>query len=494
MALTLHTPQRPIAPTRKAHQTRIEHDCIGSAEIPAEAYWGIHTLRAIDNFPVSGITVSDHPELIRAYAQVKQACARANGELSNINAYQAALIDRACEDVASGELNDQFPVDVLQGGASTSTNMNMNEVIANRALELGHHARGEYDIIHPNDTVNKSQSTNDTYPAACRLALIGASGMLVDRTSQLVDAFRALSERTMPIVKIGRTQLQDAVPMTFGQEFGGFASQLDADARLLSSQQTLLAVVNLGGTAIGTGICADARFRERAIRHLAALTDLPIRAADDSVGATSDVGDFVTLSGAIKRTALHLGKIANDLRLLASGPRAGFEEIHLPARQAGSSIMPGKVNPVIPECVNQCVFMIMGMDATISCAAEAGQLQLNAFEPVMLHALLTGMHTLASAMDTLREHCVSGITVNEQAGMDEVMRSSSLATALIGYIGYERAMTIAQEALVRNTTVREIAQKEKVLSPELLDSILDPHNLTHMHRMPTGAMHGCLKK
>lgn len=230
MALTLHTPQRPIAPTRKAHQTRIEHDCIGSAEIPAEAYWGIHTLRAIDNFPVSGITVSDHPELIRAYAQVKQACARANGELSNINAYQAALIDRACEDVASGELNDQFPVDVLQGGAGTSTNMNMNEVIANRALELGHHARGEYDIIHPNDTVNKSQSTNDTYPAACRLALIGASGMLVDRTSQLVDAFHTLSERTMPIVKIGRTQLQDAVPMTFGQEFGGFASQLDADA------------------------------------------------------------------------------------------------------------------------------------------------------------------------------------------------------------------------------------------------------------------------
>lgn len=494
MALTLHTPQRPIAPTRKAHQTRIEHDCIGSAEIPAEAYWGIHTLRAIDNFPVSGITVSDHPELIRAYAQVKQACARANGELSNINAYQAALIDRACEDVASGELNDQFPVDVLQGGAGTSTNMNMNEVIANRALELGHHARGEYDIIHPNDTVNKSQSTNDTYPAACRLALIGASGMLVDRTSQLVDAFHTLSERTMPIVKIGRTQLQDAVPMTFGQEFGGFASQLDADARLLSSQQTPLAVVNLGGTAIGTGICADARFRERAIRHLAALTDLPIRAADDPVGATSDVGDFVTLSGAIKRTALHLGKIANDLRLLASGPRAGFEEIHLPARQAGSSIMPGKVNPVIPECVNQCVFMIMGMDATMSCAAEAGQLQLNAFEPVMLHALLTGMHTLANAMDTLREHCVNGITVNEQAGMDEVMRSSSLATALIGYIGYERAMTIAQEALARNTTVREIAQKEKVLSPELLDSILDPHNLTHMHCMPTGAMHGCLKK
>ncbi|ETY70735.1 aspartate ammonia-lyase [Bifidobacterium moukalabense] len=477
MALTLQTPQRPIPTTPKAHQTRTEHDCIGTAEIPADAYWGIHTLRAIDNFPVSDITVGDHPELIRAYAQVKRACARANGELNNISAYQAALIDRACEDVASGELNDQFPVDVLQGGAGTSTNMNMNEVIANRALELGHHARGEYGIIHPNDTVNRSQSTNDTYPAACRLALIDVSGMLADSTRQLAASFRALSERTMPIVKIGRTQLQDAVPMTFGQEFGGFASQLDSDARLLESQQTPLAVVNLGGTAIGTGICADIRFRERATRHLAELSGLPIRAAADPVGATSDVGDFVTLSGVIKRTALHLGKIANDLRLLASGPRAGLAEIQLPVRQAGSSIMPGKVNPVIPECVNQCVYMVVGMDATVSCAAEAGQLQLNAFEPVMLHALLTGMHTLANAMDTLRERCVDGITVNEKVGMEEVMRSSSLATPLIGYIGYEQAMAIAQEALDKRTTVYEIARKKKVLSPELLDSILNPRNL-----------------
>ena len=465
----------------ESQPARIEHDCIGSAAVPANVYWGIHTLRAINNFPVSGITVSDHPEIIRAYGAVKLACARANRELGGIDAYQAELVDRACSDVIAGKLDDQFPVDVLQGGAGTSTNMNVNEVIANRALELGHYPRGEYEIIHPNDTVNKSQSTNDSYPAAAHLALIDASHTLIDSTRKLSASFSSLSQRTMTVVKIGRTQLQDAVPMTFGQEFGAFASQLGSDAALLEQQHEPLSVVNLGGTAIGTGICADVRFRELAARHLATITGLPIRPAADPVGATSDVSDFVMLSSVIKRTALHLGKIANDLRLLASGPRAGLAEIQLPPRQAGSSIMPGKVNPVIPECVNQTVFMVMGMDTTVSYAAQAGQLQLNAFEPVMLHAMLDGMRMLARAMDTLRERCVNGIKVNKEVGMAEAMRSSSLATSLIDYVGYEKAVQIAKDALAKNTTVRAAADKEGSIRPEILDSILDPRDLTRVY-------------
>ena len=444
----------------ESQPTRIEHDCIGSAAVPANVYWGIHTLRAINNFPVSGITVSDHPEIIHAYGAVKLACARANRELGGIDAYQAELVDRACSDVIAGKLDDQFPVDVLQGGAGTSTNMNVNEVIANRALELGHYPRGEYEIIHPNDTVNKSQSTNDSSPAAARLALIDASHTLVDSTRKLSASFSSLSQRTMTVVKIGRTQLQDAVPMTFGQEFGAFASQLGSDAALLEQQHEPLSVVNLGGTAIGTGICADVRFRELAARHLATITGLPIRPAADPVGATSDVSDFV---------------------MLASGPRAGLAEIQLPPRQAGSSIMPGKVNPVIPECVNQTVFMVMGMDTTVSYAAQAGQLQLNAFEPVMLHAMLDGMHMLARAMDTLRERCVNDIKVNKEVGMAEAMRSSSLATSLIDYVGYEKAVQIAKDALAKNTTVRAAADKEGSIRPEILDSILDPRDLTRVY-------------
>ena len=465
----------------ESQPTRIEHDCIGSAAVPANAYWGIHTLRAISNFPVSGITVSDHPEIIHAYGNVKRACARANRELGGIDAYQAELVDRACADVIAGKLDDQFPIDVLQGGAGTSTNMNVNEVIANRALELGHYPRGEYEIIHPNDTVNKSQSTNDSYPAAARLALIDASRGLIDSTRKLAASFSSLSQRTMTAVTIGRTQLQDAVPMTFGQEFGAFATQLGSDAAMLERQHEPLSAVNLGGTAIGTGICAGVRFRELGGKHLAKLTGLPIRPAADPVGATSDVSDFVTLSGVIKRTALHLGKIANDLRLLASGRRAGRAEIKLPGRQAGSSIMPAKVNPVIPECVNQTVFMVMGMDTTVSYAAEAGQLQLNAFEPVMLHALLDGMHMLGRAMDTLRERCVNGIKVNKEVGLEEAKRSSSLATSLIDYVGYEKAVQIAKDALAKGITVRAAADRDGSIRPGIRDSILEPRDLTRVY-------------
>lgn len=434
-------------------------------------------MRAIENFPVSGTPISHHPELIHAYAAVKQACALANRELGGIDAKQLELIERACKDVRAGHLDDQFPIDVLQGGAGTSTNMNVNEVIANRALEIGGYARGDYAVIHPNDVVNKSQSTNDTYPAASRLALIAALERLDESSRSLSESFREQARRTMHIVKIGRTQLQDAVPMTFGQEFAAFADLLAEDTKALQAMRIPLSTVNLGATAIGTGICADARFGACAARHLAKLTGLPIKRAENPMAAATDMSDFVQSSALIKRTGLHLGKIANDLRLLCSGPRAGLAEIKLPVRQAGSSIMPGKINPVIPECVNQCVFTLMGMDTTVTFAAEAGQLQLNAFEPVILHSLLDGARVLACAMDTLRINCVKGIEVNETKGREESLRSTSLATSLTGHIGYEKATAIARMALAENITVYDAALREGSIRREILDDILNPETL-----------------
>jgi aspartate ammonia-lyase len=457
--------------------TRLEHDCIGSLDVPANAYWGIHTQRALSNFPVSGVAVSSHPELIGAYAVVKQACAMANRDLGGISHEQCTLITQACIDVRGGHFDAQFPIDVLQGGAGTSTNMNMNEVIANRALEVGGYARGDYDVIHPNDDVNKSQSTNDTYPCAIRLALISAFADAAHSAQLLSASFASLAKRTMTKVTLGRTQLQDAVPMTFGQEFTAFASLLDDDATTMRNQRAPLSTVNLGGTAIGTGICADVRFRQAAADYLAQLTNLPIALAPDPIAATSDTADFVTASGVIRNCAIHLGKIANDIRLLSSGPRAGLAEISIPAQQAGSSIMPGKINPVIAECVNQSVFTVIGLDATVCSAAQAGQLQLNAFEPVIAHSLLTGMHLLARAMDTLRTNCVEGMAVNAQRGLDEARRCASLATSLIGHVGYEKAAEIAKTALDCDISVHEAALRSGSIRAEVLDDILDPVKL-----------------
>ncbi|MFT8704131.1 aspartate ammonia-lyase [Bifidobacterium aquikefiricola] len=465
---------------QQSDATRIEHDCIGALPVPAEAYWGIHTARALKNFPASCMPVSHHPELIHSFAIVKRACALANRDLGGISKEQWSAIDAACADVASGDFDDQFPIDVLQGGAGTSTNMNTNEVIANRALELSGRAKGDYTHIHPNDHVNKSQSTNDTYPAAARLAIIEALDTIIDSARRLSRSFRALAQRTMHDVTIGRTQLQDAVPMTFGQEFMAFANILESDITAFTDYRKPLSTMNLGGTAIGTGICSDARFRGYAIDHLAKLTGLPVTAAPEPIAATSDVSDFVMTSSLLKRNATHLGKIANDLRLLCSGPRAGLAEINIPARQAGSSIMPGKVNPVIPECVNQSVFMVMGMDSTVSFAAEAGQLQLNAFEPVILHAILESISILSKAMDTLRENCVEGITVNSKAAKEKAQRCASLATSLIGHIGYERAVEIAKSAMAENITVHEAAEREGSIRPEILEDILNPLELARV--------------
>jgi aspartate ammonia-lyase len=457
--------------------TRMEHDCIGEMAVPENVYWGIHTQRAIGNFPVSGITDGQHPELIRAYATVKRACATANEELGLLSHTKAQAIRQACQEIEGGALADQFPVDVMQGGAGTSANMNMNEVIANRALEICGHQRGDYACIHPNDDVNESQSTNDTYPAACKLALIDAMGPLAEATKKLGKAFHNLADRHINDVTIGRTQLQDAVPMTYGQEFHSFATLLKSDLATFDRVVPLLAQLNLGATAIGTGICADLRFRKSATDHLARISGLPITIAPDPVAAMTDMGAYVATSAALKNLAVHLKKAADDLRLLNSGPRCGFNDLTVPARQAGSSIMPAKVNPVIPECVNQCCFTIFGMDVTVNWAVAEGQLQLNAFDPVMVHELLTGMALLTKAMNTFRLNCVEGIEIHAERGREYAQSSPSISAALNHYIGYENAADIAAEAVHSGRTVREVAGERTELPAEQLDEILSPIRL-----------------
>ena len=457
---------------------RIEHDSLGEMPVPANVYWGINAQRAIQNFPVSDTPISRHPELIAGYAQVKRACVDANEELGLIDPMRAELIRQACRDIEAGELADQFPVDVRQGGAGTSTNMNMNEVIANRALELAGHQRGDYGYIHPNDHVNKSQSTNDTYPAACRLALITALKPMIEECRLLARAFHKLADKHINDVTIGRTQLQDAVPMTYGQEFHAFASYFKADKASLDKLEPELAVMNLGGTAIGTGICADIRFRKSAIEHLGEITGYPVTAAPDPIAATSDMSAFVNTSSALKNLAVHLKKAADDLRLLNSGPRCGFNDINVPPRQAGSSIMPGKVNPVIPECVDQCCFTVFGMDTTVNWACAEGQLQLNAFEPVAVHTLLEGIRLLGNAMRTFRLNCVDGITVNLEQGRQFAAESPSISASLNSEIGYEHAAAIAKEALRTKRTVREVAGERTDMPDGRLDQLLDPITLS----------------
>jgi aspartate ammonia-lyase len=454
--------------------TRREHDCIGELDVPLDAYWGIHTLRATRNFTVSGRPDAHHPQLVKAYATVKRACAQANAQLGLLDEGKARLIVAACLEIEGGALADQFPIDQLQGGAGTSLNMNTNEVVANRALELGGRAKGDYAFIHPNDDVNKSQSTNDTYPAAAKLALISEIKPLVVACKTLAKSFHDLADRHINDVTIGRTQLQDAVPMTFGQEFHAFASFLKSDWLTLESLIPQLSELNLGATAVGTGICADLRFRQTATARLAEDTGLPITAAPDPISATTDMSMYITLSGALKNLAVHLKKAADDLRLLNSGPRDGFNELDVPARQAGSSIMPGKINPVIPECVDQCCFRIFGMDTTVTWASSEAQLQLNAFDPVIVHSLLDGMELLDNAMHMFKANCVDGITINVAAGLLHAQSSPSISASLNASIGYERSAQIAQEAMREHTTVRQVAGERTELSDSELDDLLDP--------------------
>ena len=458
--------------------TRTETDSIGSLEIPMSAYWGVHTARAGENFPIARRPVSVYPDFVRAFACVKQAAARANLEIGALDEQRANLIDAACEEIKDGKLHDQFTVGVIQGGAGTSTNMNANEVITNRALEIAGHAKGDYSFINPNDHTNHSQSTNDTYPTAIKIALAFSLQNLLSELTLLADAFAAKGREFSHIIKVGRTQLQDAVPMTLGQEFTAFATTLREDVQRLEEAVALLGEVNMGATAIGTAINAPVGYKEAVIKHLRAITGLELVTAGDLVESTSDTGVFITFSGALKRSALKMSKIANDLRLLSSGPQAGLGEINLPARQAGSSIMPGKVNPVIPEAVSQVAYSVAGADVTVSMAVEAGQLQLNAFEPVIAHSLFQSITWLERACQTFRVNCVNGITANEAALEDTVARSVTVITALAPVIGYAPAAQLAKQALATNEPISDLVVAQGLLDRAQLEEILKPERLT----------------
>ncbi|MFF9915191.1 aspartate ammonia-lyase [Streptomyces sp. NPDC013457] len=464
--------------------SRREHDLLGERDVPADAYWGIHSLRAMENFPITGTPISVYPQLIDALAAVKEAAALANEELGLLSPAKTAAIVAACREIRGGKLHEQFVVDVVQGGAGTSTNMNANEVVANRALELLGHAKGEYEHLHPNEDVNLSQSTNDVYPTAVRIAAITAVHGLLQATAVLQDAFAAKAIEFRDVLKMGRTQLQDAVPMTLGQEFSTYAVMLDEDRNRLAEAVELIHEINLGATAIGTGLNAPPAYAETARRHLAEITGMPLVTSANLVEATQDCGAFVQLSGVLKRLAVKLSKTCNDLRLLSSGPRAGLNEINLPAVQAGSSIMPGKVNPVIPEVVNQVAFEVIGNDMTITMAAEGGQLQLNAFEPIILHSLAKSITSLRAACLTLAERCVVGITANVDELRAAVENSIGLATALNPYIGYTAATAIAKEALLTGRGVAELTLEKGLLPAERIAELLTPERLTGIEPRP----------
>jgi len=457
---------------------RIEHDLLGDRALPADSYYGVHTLRAVENFPITGTPISIYPDLVGALAAIKQAAALTNSELGILDHERADAIIRACEEIRGGALHEHFVVDVIQGGAGTSTNMNANEVIANRALELLGHRKGDYARLHPNEHVNMSQSTNDVYPTALKLAGYQGIFELIEAMEVLRGAFHDKAVEFADVLKMGRTQLQDAVPMTVGQEFSTYVVMLGEDIDRLKEAVLLIREINLGATAIGTGINAHPDYAGLVCRHLAEISGIPVLTSPNLVEATQDCGSFVQLSGVLKRVAVKLSKVCNDLRLLSSGPRAGFGEINLPPMQAGSSIMPGKVNPVIPEVVNQIAYEVIGNDLTISFAAEAGQLQLNAFEPIIAHSLFKSVTHLRAGCLTLAERCVKGITVNREFLRRSVENSIGLVTALNPYIGYGNATEIAQEALVGGHSVYGLVLNKGLLTKEQLDEILKPEVLT----------------
>ncbi|MBC8088702.1 MAG: aspartate ammonia-lyase [Phycisphaerae bacterium] len=460
------------------HRTRTEHDLLGDKEVPYEALYGVQTLRALENFPITGEPLREFPELIEAMAAVKEAAALSNQELGLIDSELVDVIVRAAREIRAGRHHEHFLVDMIQGGAGTSTNMNANEVIANRALELLNRPRGDYARLSPNDHVNLSQSTNDVYPTAVRMALHISIDGFRKELRLLCDAFALKGREFAPMLKMGRTQMQDAVPMTLGQEFMAFAHTLGEDVDRLGEAQLLIREINLGATAIGTGINAPLGYAELARKHLSAIVGVELITAPDLVEATSDTGAFVMLSGVMKRTAVKLSKICNDLRLLSSGPRAGFGEINLPPMQPGSSIMPGKVNPVIPEVVNQVCFDVIGGDVTVTMAAEGGQLQLNAFEPVIAYRLLRSIDTMRNACMVLRERCVNGITANVERMRYFVEHSIGIVTALVPVIGYDAATDIAKTALDSGRGVFDLVLERGLLTREQLDTILNPASMT----------------
>ncbi|MEL7060861.1 MAG: aspartate ammonia-lyase [Acidobacteriota bacterium] len=460
--------------SQPSDDTRLERDMLGEKAVPADAYYGIQTARAIENFDISGVRLHLHRHLIESFAIVKMAAARANHDCGVLDGEVLRGIEGACGELREGQLHQEFRIDVFQGGAGTSTNMNANEVIANRALERMGFAKGQYEHCDPHDHVNRSQSTNDAYPTALHLAILLSNADLTAEIRKLVEALHAKGEAFGDILKIGRTQLQDAVPMTLGQEFHAWAHSLHDEVDALEAIEVALLEVNMGGTAIGTGLNAPDGYAERCVDHLREITGRAIRLAEDLVEATQDTQVFVLYSSTVKSLAIKLSKICNDLRLLSSGPRAGLNEIHLPPMQPGSSIMPGKVNPVIPEVVNQVCFRAIGNDLTVSLAAEAGQLQLNVMEPVIIHAILESQTMLKNAVKTLNENCVVGIEANRDACQQFVERSIGIVTALNTVIGYDQATQLATEALETGRGIIELVRERRLLDEETLARVLDP--------------------
>jgi aspartate ammonia-lyase len=464
-------------------RTRLESDAIGDVILPDAVDYGVHTARAVENFPITGVLLRDFPELVQSLAMTKKACALANMDLAALEPRVGDAITRACDRIIAGEAHAGFIVDMIQGGAGTSTNMNANEVIANLALRELQRPAGEYKTIHPNDHVNLSQSTNDVYPTAVRLTMIRCIPALVAEQDALGSALMHKAEEFHDITKVGRTQLMDAVPMRLGHEFRAFAVTLGEDVERLREVGNLLREVNLGGTAIGTGINTPQGYTDTVIAHLSTVSGEPMTSAGDLIEATSDMGAFVTFSGILKRIAVKLSKVCNDLRLLNSGPRAGVGEIRLPPVQAGSSIMPGKVNPVIPEVVNQIAYQVIGNDLTVTMAAEAGQLQLNAFEPVIVFNILQSMRMLTRGMKVLREKCIVGITADRDRCRELLENSLVAVTAINPYVGYAVASHVAKEALLSRRSIRDVVLAEGLMTEEQLEDAFATENLLGQHKL-----------
>ncbi|KAB0665085.1 aspartate ammonia-lyase [Oryzomonas japonica] len=460
-----------------AHRT--EHDFLGEREISNDCYYGVQTLRALENFPITGIPISSVPELIWSLAQVKKAAALANMELGVLPNGIAAAIVAACDEIIAGKLHDQFPVDVIQGGAGTSTNMNANEVIANRAIEILGHKKGEYKYCHPNNHVNCSQSTNDAYPSAFRIALHQKLSCLISCMQYLQKSFAAKGTEFSDVLKMGRTQLQDAVPMSLGQEFSAYATTIGEDIERVREAQKLVLEINMGATAIGTGINSPPEYTRIVTEHLRTLTGIPVVTSANLIEATWDTGAYVQISAVLKRVAVKICKICNDLRLLSSGPRCGLNEINLPPLQPGSSIMPGKVNPVMPEVVNQITYAVIGADLTVTLAAENGQLELNVMEPVIGYSLFNSVSMLCNGFHVLADKCIDGITANKEHCRAMVLNSIGIVTALNPIIGYENSAAVAREALASGRSVYDLVLEKKLMDKALLDEVLSTENLMH---------------
>lgn len=462
----------------RSGRTRREHDLLGDRDVPFDVLWGVQTLRAVENFDISGIRIDLYPEWIEALSLIKEACANANHQLGHLDADKHKAIVSACRELQKGMWHGHFVVDMIQGGAGTSTNMNANEVIANRALEILGHDRGEYRYLHPNTHVNMSQSTNDVYPSSIKIALLLMGNALLTEIDSLAQAFTEKGDEFKHIIKMGRTQLQDAVPMSLGQEFRAWGLNLLEGKRRIELGLESLNTLNMGGTAIGTGINTDPKYAGIVIEELQKLTKIEtLSLAEDLVEETQDTSGFVELAGVFKMFAVRLSKICNDLRLLSSGPRCGLNEINLPAMQPGSSIMPGKVNPVIPEVVNQVAFQVIGLDTAVAMSAEAGQLELNVFEPLIAFNLFSSLHMMKRAVITLRERCIKGITANESHIQSMLDHSIGIVTALNPYLGYERTSEIAKEALATGTPVRALVVAKGYLTETQVAAILSPESM-----------------